>query len=74
MRDAYRRFIHMSRLNMAELIVSHAVNRMKPLGFRTAAPGDVTGDAAAWATWKRSGMKVGVRDFFTDAGTSAQPT
>lgn len=68
MRDAYRRFIHMSRLNIAELIVAARVNRMKPLGFRTAAPGDVDGDAAAWKTWKRSGMKVGVRDFFTDAG------
>lgn len=68
MRDAYRRFIHMSRLNMAELIVSARVNRMKPLGFRTAAAGDVEGDAAAWTTWKRSGMKVGVRNFFHDAG------
>lgn len=68
MADAYRRFIHMSRLNVAELIVAARVNRMKPLGFRTAAPGDVDGDAAAWKTWKRSGMKVGVRDFFTDAG------
>ncbi len=68
MADAYRRFIHMSRLNMAELIVAARVNRMKPLGFRTASPGDVDGDAAAWATWKRSGMKVGVRDFFTHAG------
>jgi hypothetical protein len=68
MRDAYRRFIHMSRLNMAELIVAARVNRMKPLGFRTAAPGDLNGDAAAWATWNRSSMKVGSRDFFTDAG------
>ncbi|HEY4266629.1 MAG TPA: hypothetical protein VGM94_00420 [Galbitalea sp.] len=68
MKDAYRRFIHMSRLNMAELIVAARVNRMKPLGFRTAAPGDQNGDAAAWATWNRSSMKVGARDFFTDAG------
>ena len=69
MREAYRRFIHMSRLNMAELIVSARTNRMKPLGFRTAAPGDVTGDTAAWAMWKRNGLRVGVRDLFTDAGT-----
>jgi hypothetical protein len=69
MRDAYRRFIHMSRLNMAELIVSARVDRMKPLGFRTAAPGDANGDKLAMATWKRSTMKVGVRDFFADAGT-----
>lgn len=59
----------MRRLNMADLIVSARVNRQKPLGFRTAAPGDVDGDAAAWSTWKRSNMKVGVRDFFGDAGT-----
>lgn len=68
MRDAYRRFIHSSRLNLADTIVSTKVSRMRPLGFRTAAPGDVNGDAAAWATWKRSGLKVGARDFFRDAG------
>ncbi|WP_382307298.1 hypothetical protein [Herbiconiux sp. UC225_62] len=72
MRDAYRRFLHTSRLNMADLIVSTKVSRMKPQGFRTAAPDDDDGDAVAWATWKRSGMKVGVRDFFTDAGTFGQ--
>lgn len=68
MRDAYRRFIHTSRLNLADTIVSTKVSRMRPLGFRTAAPGDLNGDAAAWATWKRSGLKVGARDFFRDAG------
>lgn len=68
MREAYRKFIHMSRLNMAELVVSARTNRMKPLGFRTAAPGDFTGDSAAWTMWKRNGMKVGARDFFTNAG------
>lgn len=68
MREAYRKFIHLSRLNMAELVVSARTNRMKPLGFRTAAPGDDTGDSAAWTMWKRNGMKVGARDFFTAAG------
>jgi hypothetical protein len=68
MREAYRQFIHMSRLNMAELVVSARTNRMKPLGFRTAAPGDVIGDSAAWTMWKRNGMKVGARDFFTAGG------
>jgi hypothetical protein len=43
MKDAYRRFIHMSRLNMAELIVAARVNRMKPLGFRTAATASKSG-------------------------------
>jgi hypothetical protein len=69
MREAYRRFIRLSRLNMAELVVSARTNRMKPLGFRTAAPGDDTGDAAAWTMWKRNGLKVGIRDFFTHGGT-----
>lgn len=68
MRDAYRRFIHTSRLNMADLVTASKVSRLRPQGFRTAAPGDSDGDAAAWATWKRSGMRVGARDFFTDAG------
>lgn len=68
MKDAYRRFIHMSRLNLADLVVASKVSRLRPLGFTTAAPGDTDGDAAAWSTWKRSGMKVGVRDFFKDAG------
>jgi hypothetical protein len=72
MRDAYRRFLHTSRLNLADLVVSTKVSRMKPQGFRTAAPDDEDGDAIAWATWKRSGMKVGVRDFFTNAGVLGQ--
>jgi hypothetical protein len=38
MRDAYRRFLHTSRLNLADLVVSTKVSRMKPQGFRTAAP------------------------------------
>jgi hypothetical protein len=69
MREAYRQFIHTSRLNMADLVVSSKVSRIKPQGFRTAAAGDTDGDSAAWATWKRSGMKVGGRDFFKDGGT-----
>ncbi|MBN9209345.1 MAG: hypothetical protein J0H96_11865 [Microbacterium ginsengisoli] len=67
-RVAYQRFLRLSRLNMAELIVTARTNRMKPLGFRTAAPGDDIGDAAAWTMWKRNGMKVGARDFTIDAG------
>lgn len=68
MREAYRRFLHLSRLNMAELIVGARVDRMKPLGFRTAAPNDDTGDQAAQANWGRSQLAVGIQDFFTDAG------
>jgi hypothetical protein len=67
MRQAYLRFIKMHRLNVAELAVDARVNRMKPLGFRTAAAGDNYGDAVAMQTWKRSNLKVGARDFFWNA-------
>lgn len=63
---AFQTFIRMSRLNMAELISSARTNRMKPLAFKTAAPGDDDGDALAMTTWKRSSMKVGIRDVFSD--------
>jgi hypothetical protein len=64
MREAYRQFVSRCRLNMAELISTSRTNRMRPIGFRTAAPGDKNGDAAAMRTWKRSNMKVGARDWF----------
>ncbi len=63
---AFQTFIRQSRLNMAELISSARTNRMKPLAFKTAAPGDDNGDALAMTTWKRSSMKVGIRDVFSD--------
>jgi hypothetical protein len=53
---------------MADLIVSARVNRMKPLGFRTAAPDDDFGDKQAWNTWKRSHMRVGFRDLIRTLG------
>lgn len=68
MREAYRQFIRLSRLNMADLVVSAKVNRQKPIGFRTAVAGDNVGDSLAWANWKRSGMLVGARNFLRDAG------
>lgn len=69
MRDAYLRFVKRARLNLAEQTVAARVNRQRVLGFRTAAPGDVTGDKAAMANWKRSKMKVGSRDLFGDFAT-----
>lgn len=68
MRDAYVKFIKMSRLNMCELIVGSKTNRQKAVGFRTAAAGDELGDDAAYATWKRSRMNIGSRMLFADAG------
>lgn len=69
MRQAYLRFIRMHRLNLAPLAVNARVNRMKPLGFRTAAAGDDFGDKLAMDQWKRSRLKVGGRDFFGTAST-----
>lgn len=66
-RETYLRYIRMHRLNVAELSVNARVNRMKPIGFRTAAPDDDLGDVAAMATWKRSNLKVGSRSYFRDA-------
>jgi len=67
-RAAYARFVRRCRLNMADLITGARVSRMKPLGFRTAAPDDDFGDRQAWSTWKRSHMKVGFRDLVRDLG------
>lgn len=67
MREAYRRFLRMHRLNLAELAVDARVNRMKPLGFRTAAAGDDYGDQVAMRVWNRSNLKVGSRNYFRGA-------
>lgn len=44
-----RRFIRMGRLNMADLITASTADRMKLVGFRTAAAGDELGDQQAHA-------------------------
>jgi hypothetical protein len=62
--ESVMRFIRMSRLNLAELVVSARTDRMRPTGFRTAAVTTANSDSVAWSTWKRSGMKAGARKFF----------
>lgn len=69
MRSAYLRFVSTARLNLAELTIGARVARMRALGFRTAAPGDTTGDRIAMRNWNRSKMKVGSRDLFSDFAT-----
>jgi hypothetical protein len=69
MRSAYLRFVKTARLNLADLTIGARVSRMRPLGFRTAAPGDTTGDKLAMRNWRRSKMKVGSRDLFSDFAT-----
>lgn len=51
-RDAYRRLMAMSMLNLAELIVEAPRERMQPVGFRTGADGDPTTDQQAWRIWQ----------------------
>lgn len=68
-REAYLRFVRRAGLTLGDTAVKARVNRRKVLGFRTAAPGDLLGDAAAMANWKRSKMKVGSKDLFTDEAT-----
>lgn len=55
-RDAYRRLMHMARLNMAELVVEAVRERMAPVGFRTGADSDAAGDAEAWRMWQANSL------------------
>lgn len=51
-KDAYRRLMHYSRTNFAELIVEAVRERLKVNAFRTGATGDENGDAEAWGIWQ----------------------
>jgi hypothetical protein len=66
LRDHYRRFRDLARLNVAELIVSAVVSRMSPTGFRTSTVGDTEGDGAAMARWTQNRMASQARDIFED--------
>lgn len=68
-REAYLRFVRRAGLTLGDTAVKARVNRRKVLGFRTAAPGDLLGDAAAMRNWTRSKMKVGSKDLFADEAT-----
>ena len=70
--DAYRRFVQISRLNVAELIVDAVTSRMVPTGFRTAQTGDSEGDSAAQQRWITNHMAVQARDIFDDMATYGQ--
>jgi hypothetical protein len=52
LKDSYRRLMHISRTNFAELVVEAVRERMNPSGFRTGASGDDNGDQDAWAIWQ----------------------
>jgi hypothetical protein len=55
-KEAYKRFQKRSRTNWAELVVEAPRDRMTPIGFRTAADGDDTGDDAARELWASCDM------------------
>jgi hypothetical protein len=61
-RELFTAFQKKARTNYAELAVSAVSERMKPVGFRTAADGDETGDADAINIWLRSRMNIVAAD------------
>lgn len=57
-RDAYKAFQRHARSNFAELVVEAVRERIQPVGVRTSADSDATGDAEAWRIWRRAGLVV----------------
>lgn len=51
-RQAYRQFREMARLNFAELIVEATRERMSPVGFRMGSDDTTNGDKEAWRIWQ----------------------
>jgi hypothetical protein len=61
-REAFEAFQKKARTNFGELVVAAVSERMSPIGFRTAADSDETGDAEMGALWERAGMPVRAAD------------
>jgi len=57
-REAVASFANYSRTNFAKLVCEAVRERMTPVGIRTSADRDITGDAEAWRIWLRAGMPV----------------
>lgn len=57
-REAVASFHPFSRTNFARLVCEAVRERMTPVGIRTSADDDITGDAEAWRIWQRAGMPV----------------
>lgn len=55
-RQAYARLVAMSKLNFSELVVEAVRERMKPVGFRTGAVPDGSGDDEAWRIWQANSL------------------
>lgn len=56
-REQFARFIRLTRLNIASLVVSTMISRIKPIAFRTGAPDDDHGDKEAARKMKRIALK-----------------
>lgn len=55
-KDATRQILGIARTNFAELIVQAVQERMNPVGFRTGAVADPTGDSEAWRVWQANSL------------------
>jgi hypothetical protein len=71
-RESYAAFVKHARSNFAKLIVAALTERMSPVGFRTSADDDVTGDAEAAAVWERAGMVVVAADTHNKMGAMSE--
>lgn len=56
--EAAQKFYRISRTNFAEMVVKALRYRLKVAWIQTARDSGETGDAAAWAAWRRAGMLV----------------
>lgn len=55
-RESYQRLMQISRLNLARVIVEATRELMEPIGFRTGADADESGDAEAWRIWQANSL------------------
>lgn len=55
-RSSYQRLMGMARMNYGELAVEATRERMVPVGFRTGADSDASGDAEAWRIWQANAL------------------
>lgn len=55
-RDGYQRLMGMARTNYAELVVEAVRERLQPVGFRTGASDDASGDREAWRIWQANSL------------------
>jgi len=59
---AFRDFVRLARLNVAETIVSSVTERLCVRAVRTAVEGSQAGDAKAWETYRANGLDVELPD------------